>query len=211
MIHPCRDCSGFLSQRTLPSILGFLFEEQYNYRKEQRTPCRLKWQVASPYRNLGAKLNSVQMPFTSPSNVSFFITGNWFKWGILADWMPLSNLITYLPCLMQRSSLNCLLACLFSSEITSLLASHWVSLISLFEQRIIHFSHCYEILKKGYWLLRMTHTLHPSFTSFSTKWGRICIHDASLFFFLDYPLTSPHLFHHPPNDTYSNCYGQLSE
>lgn len=76
----------FFLRKNLPCKLGFLFEEQYNYRKEQRTSCRFKWQVLRPYRNLDAETNSIQMPFSSPFNMSFFRTGNFFKWGILAGW-----------------------------------------------------------------------------------------------------------------------------
>lgn len=46
-----------------------------------------------------------------------------FKWGTLADWTLFFHLTTYLPCLMLRSSLNCLLTCLFSLEMVFLLAS----------------------------------------------------------------------------------------
>lgn len=145
--HPWGDWLGFLFQRNRPCILGFLFEEQYDYGKGQEHHADLKWQVLSPSRNLDAelKLDSIYMPFSSPFNMSFFRTGNFFKWGRLADWTLFFHLTTYLPCLMRRNAWYWFHTCLCSSKSSFLLALRLCSSISLFKWRTILLSHWYDI------------------------------------------------------------------
>lgn len=144
------------------------------WKRTENTNADLKWQVLSPYRSLDAELNRIQMPFNSPFNMSFFRTGNFLKWGVLADWTLFFHLTTYLPCLMLRNTWNCFHTCSWSSKTAFLLAPWLCCLISLFKWRIIHLSHCYDIkkeMKESHWLFRMTHSLHPSFASSFHKMG----------------------------------------
>lgn len=135
------------------------------------------------------------MPFTSPSKVRFLRTGNFFQMRH-TSWLNSFLSLNHLPSLPHAKKLIKLPSYLFiflrnrlslspSTEFLWYLCSNrekyiWVTARTFLK----NVTGCSE---------RSIHGVHHG-QALPTRWGWICIHDASLFLFPDYPLTSLHPF-----------------